>query len=77
MEAFLRRGVTMLAKARLGGWPVASRFSSQDVCGGRKLGWLQAEDSSFFAHQMEEDGSSDVGRKNSGQHLDDHELDYL
>ena len=40
----------------------AFHLSSQDVRG-RKLGWIQEEDSSFFAHQTEEDGSADVDRK--------------
>ena len=35
------------------------------------------KDSSFLAYQMEEDGPADVGRKNAGQILDDHELGYL
>ena len=68
-------GVTMLAQARLGGYNSASLFSSPDVCG-RKLDWPQAEDSSFFAFQMEEDGLADVGRKNSGQ-IWTTELNYL
>ena len=41
---------------------IASYFLGQDACR-RKLGWLQEEDGPFFAHQVEEDGSADVGRK--------------
>ena len=54
--------VTMLAEARLGGSNSASHPPSQDVCG-IELGWLHAEDSPFFVHQVEQDVSADDDHK--------------
>ena len=60
----------------MGSQNIASYFSCPDVCR-RKLGGLQEKDRLLIAHQIEENGSVDVGRKNRGQNLDDNELGYL
>ena len=59
-----------------GGQNLASYLSCSDVCR-RKLGGLLEEESLFFAHQVEEDGSANNSRKGRGQNLDDYELGCL
>ena len=60
----------------MGGQNIASYLSCWDVCWWN-WGGLQEEDDLFFAHQVEENGSADDGRKSRGQILDDYELCFL
>ena len=66
----------MLAKARVREAKILRLALRPKMYAGEKLGWLQAEDSSSSAHQVEENGSVDDGRKHSEQNVDDCELGY-
>ena len=64
--------VTMLARARACEFKIL-RLAFRPECARENVGNVQDKDSSFFAHQVEEDVLADVGRHN----LEDYDLGYL
>ena len=53
--------ITMLARVRAQEAKILRLTIRPRMYAGRKLGWPQAEDKSFLAYHMEEDGLADVG----------------